>query len=226
MPGWRTKRRATRPKGPPGQAISYALKQWEALSRFLSDERLPLDNRSEAALRKAALGRKNFLFVGHEAAGENLEGLYALVATCEANGINPEEYLADVLLRVQTHPNSVSVSCFLRVEAPVCRRLILSTVAPAALVSCARPSSRPPLSTVSVHFQAVRHGVRRTDTVMATRGRNHLHRKKGGPRRTFHLGGPSRAALGLLVEPILDGVQRQAVPGHKLLLRQAVHEPG
>lgn len=95
------------PKGPMGQAISYALKQWEALSRFVSDERLPLDNnRAEGALRKAALGRKNFLFVGHEAAGENLAGLYALVATCEANGINPEEYLADVLLRVQTHPNS------------------------------------------------------------------------------------------------------------------------
>jgi len=95
------------PKGPMGQAISYALNQWEALCRFVEDERLPLDNnRSEGALRKAALGRKNFLFVGHEAAGENLAGLYALVATCEANGINPEEYLADVLLRVQTHPNS------------------------------------------------------------------------------------------------------------------------
>ncbi|NOK07093.1 MULTISPECIES: IS66 family transposase [unclassified Myxococcus] len=95
------------PKSPLGQAISYALKQWEALTRFVENERLPLDNnRSEAALRKAALGRKNFLFVGHEAAGENLAGLYALVATCEANGVNPEAYLADVLLRVQTHPNS------------------------------------------------------------------------------------------------------------------------
>jgi transposase len=95
------------PKGPLGQALSYALKQWDALTRFSSDARLPLDNnRSEAALRKAALGRKNFLFVGHEAAGENLAGLYALVATCEANGVNPETYLADVLLRVQTHPHS------------------------------------------------------------------------------------------------------------------------
>ncbi|NVJ10770.1 IS66 family transposase [Myxococcus sp. AM001] len=95
------------PKSPLGQAISYALKQWEALTRFVENERLPLDNnRSEAALRKAALGRKNFLFVGHEAAGENLAGLYALVASCEANGVNPETYLADVLLRVQTHPNS------------------------------------------------------------------------------------------------------------------------
>ncbi|XSE94116.1 IS66 family transposase [Pseudomyxococcus flavus] len=95
------------PKSPLGQAISYALKQWEALTRFIENERLPLDNnRSEAALRKAALGRKNFLFVGHETAGENLAGLYALVATCEANGVNPEAYLADVLLRVQSHPNS------------------------------------------------------------------------------------------------------------------------
>ncbi|RKI24084.1 IS66 family transposase [Corallococcus sp. AB004] len=95
------------PKGPMGQALSYARKQWDALTRFVHDERLPLDNnRSESALRKAALGRKNFLFVGHEAAGENLAGLYALVATCEANGVNPEDYLADVLLRVQTHPNS------------------------------------------------------------------------------------------------------------------------
>jgi len=95
------------PKGPMGQAITYALNQWQALCRFVEDERLPLDNnRSEGALRKAALGRKNFLFVGHQAAGENLAGLYALVATCEVNGINPEAYLADVLLRVQTHPNS------------------------------------------------------------------------------------------------------------------------
>ena len=95
------------PKGPLGSALSYALKQWEALCRFASDEKLPLDNnRAEGALRKAALGRRNFLFVGHEAAGENLAGLYALVATCEANGVNPEGYLADVLLRVQTHPNA------------------------------------------------------------------------------------------------------------------------
>ncbi|WP_140853455.1 IS66 family transposase [Myxococcus xanthus] len=95
------------PKSPLGQAISYAVKQWEALTRFVENERLPLDNnRAESALRKAALGRKNFLFVGHEAAGENLADLYALVATCEANQVNPEEYLADVMLRVQSHPNS------------------------------------------------------------------------------------------------------------------------
>jgi transposase len=44
--------------------------------------------------------------VGHEQAGKNLAGLYSLVATCEANGLHPEQYLADVLLRIQTHPQS------------------------------------------------------------------------------------------------------------------------
>jgi transposase len=52
------------------------------------------------------LGRKNFLFVGNDGAGENLAALYSLIATCEANGVNPVQYLADVLIRVQTHPAS------------------------------------------------------------------------------------------------------------------------
>lgn len=95
------------PKEPLGSAIRYALGQWETLTRVLDDARLPLDNNlAEGALRPAALSRKNFLFVRNDQAGENLAELYSLVATCEANGINPEEYLADVLIRVKTHPNS------------------------------------------------------------------------------------------------------------------------
>ena len=93
------------PKSPLGEAIRYARGQWEALGRFVEDASLPLDNNaSENALRAVALGRKNFLFVGHDEAGAGLAGLYSLVATCHANGVNPEAYLADVLLRVQTHP--------------------------------------------------------------------------------------------------------------------------
>jgi transposase len=46
----------------------------------------------------------NFLFVGSDEAGEHLAGLYSLIATCEANGVNPVAYLADVLIRVQSHP--------------------------------------------------------------------------------------------------------------------------
>jgi transposase len=95
------------PKSPLGEAIGYALNQWKELTLFLTDPHLPIDNNaSERALRTCALGRKNFLFVGNDTAGENLAGLYSLIATCEANGVNPVDYLADVLIRVQTHPAS------------------------------------------------------------------------------------------------------------------------
>jgi transposase len=93
------------PKSKFGVAIRYALRQWEELTVFLDDATVPPDNnRSEAALRVVALGRKNFLFVGHEDAGDNIAGLYSLVASCEANGVNPIDYLRDVLLRISTHP--------------------------------------------------------------------------------------------------------------------------
>jgi len=93
------------PKGPMGAAIGYALNQWETLTRFLDDARVPVDNnKAENALRASALGKKNWLFVGNDRAGENLAGLYSLVATCQANGVNPAAYLADVLVRLGTHP--------------------------------------------------------------------------------------------------------------------------
>jgi transposase len=95
------------PKSPMGDALRYTLNRWDELGLFLDDVKVPLDNNpAEAALRRVALGRKNFLFVGNDDAGENLAGLYSLVATCEANGINPLAYLEDVLVRVHTHPNS------------------------------------------------------------------------------------------------------------------------
>ncbi len=53
-----------------------------------------------------ALGRKNFLFVGHEDAGDNVAALYTLVATCEAHGVDPFAYLRDVLIRVSSHRDS------------------------------------------------------------------------------------------------------------------------
>lgn len=95
------------PKGPMGKAIAYALENWEALTAFLDDASLPLDNNhSEAALRIVALGRANYLFVGHKKAGENLCTLLTLVRSAERCGVNPLAYLTDVLVRVQTHPAS------------------------------------------------------------------------------------------------------------------------
>lgn len=95
------------PKGGMGTAVRYALDNWTALTRFIEDVHVPPDNnRSEGALRVAALGRKNFLFVGHEDAGDNVAALYTLVSTCEAHGVNPFDYLRDVLVRVSTHAAS------------------------------------------------------------------------------------------------------------------------
>ncbi len=53
---------------------------------------------------RTSANRKNYLFVGDVASGKSLAGLYSLVATCESRGINPFDYLTDVLARVQDHP--------------------------------------------------------------------------------------------------------------------------
>ena len=90
-----------------GRAIRYNLNQWDVLIRFLEDAKVRLDNNiSEAALRIIALGRDNFRWVGHDESGENLAILQTIVATCIANDINPQDYITDVLLRLQTHPAS------------------------------------------------------------------------------------------------------------------------
>lgn len=93
------------PPGPMGKAFHYLEGQWPALIKFLDDARVPVDNnRSESALRGVALGRKNFMFVGNEVAGQNAAVLYSLVATCVANDVNPMAWMQDVLLRVQDWP--------------------------------------------------------------------------------------------------------------------------
>ena len=100
------------PKSPISTAIRYALNQWRELGRFLDDARVPLDNNaSERSLRRVALGRKNYLFVGDVDAGTSIAGLYTLVAVCEARGSKPFAYLADVIPSVQDHPSGGSTSC-------------------------------------------------------------------------------------------------------------------
>ena len=95
------------PRSPLGQAFTYITNQWEYLTRFLDVIQLaPHNNLSERLLRIVALGRKNYLFVGHEQAGQNLAIFCSLIATCKLHDVNPERYLADVLIRVQHHPQS------------------------------------------------------------------------------------------------------------------------
>jgi transposase len=88
-----------------GRAIRYLLRHFRELGCFLRYSTIPPDNNiAEAALRRVALGRANYLFVGNEDAGHDFAALYTLVATCEKHAVNPLDYLADVLLRVQKHP--------------------------------------------------------------------------------------------------------------------------
>lgn len=90
-------------KSPMAAGIDYAMHLRAALYRFLDDGRLePDNNTAERALRPLAVGRKNWLFFGNEIGGERAAVLYTLVRTCAAIGIDPREYLRDVLLRIGT----------------------------------------------------------------------------------------------------------------------------
>jgi hypothetical protein len=80
------------------EALRYGLTRWRALSRYLDDGRIEIDNSAaERALRCVALGRKNFLFAGSDAGGERAASMYSLVGTCKLNAIEPEKYLRHVL---------------------------------------------------------------------------------------------------------------------------------
>jgi transposase len=94
-------RRRTLPQGALGQALEYALKRWEALTRFVEDGRLEIDNNLiENAIRPSALGKKNWLFIGHPSAGERSAIIYTLLGSCRRHGINPFEYLKDLFTRL------------------------------------------------------------------------------------------------------------------------------
>jgi transposase len=95
------------PRSPMGAALRYLKNQWTRLNAFLDDPLIPIhNNASEAALRIVALLRKNSLFFGNDDAGRRFMILYSLIATCERHDVNPETYLADVLLRLQDHPKA------------------------------------------------------------------------------------------------------------------------
>jgi hypothetical protein len=88
------------------EAFRYILKRREALTRFVTDGRLEADNNiAENAMRKIAVGRKNYLFAGSDRGGERAASIYTLVVTAQLNGLNPEAYLKDILTRIADgHP--------------------------------------------------------------------------------------------------------------------------
>lgn len=90
---------------PISKAIGYARNQRVALRRFLDDGRLPIHNNgSENALRREALGRKNWLFVGNDDGGEVNATLVTLLASCQLHGLEPLGYLRDLLCLLPDWP--------------------------------------------------------------------------------------------------------------------------
>jgi len=88
-------------------AIRYALSRWKALTRYVDDGHLEIDNNAaERALRVVALGRKNYLFAGSDAGGERAAVIYSLLGSAKLNGLDPELYLHHVLERIADHPIS------------------------------------------------------------------------------------------------------------------------
>jgi len=88
------------------EAVVYLTNQWERLTHYLSDGDIPISNiHTERAMRGVGVGRKNWLFCGSEAGGDNLAIILSLVTTCKNLGIDVRSYLEDVLSRVNTHPH-------------------------------------------------------------------------------------------------------------------------
>ena len=86
------------------KAINYSLKRWQALSRYLDDGNLPIDNNwIENQMRPWALGRKNWLFAGSLRSGQRAANIMTLIQSAKLNGLDPYAYLADVLTRLPTH---------------------------------------------------------------------------------------------------------------------------
>ncbi len=89
------------PKSEPGQAVAYALKNWQALTRYLEDGDLSIDNNhTERSLRGIAIGRHNWTFLGSNRGGRTMAVLRSFVVSCELAKVDPFVWFRDVLSRI------------------------------------------------------------------------------------------------------------------------------
>ena len=86
------------------KALDYSLRRWAALTRFVDDGQLPVDNNwIENQIRPIAIGRANWLFAGSLRAGQRAAAVMSLIQSARMNGHDPYAYLKDVLTRLPTH---------------------------------------------------------------------------------------------------------------------------
>lgn len=103
-----------RPKSLLGQACSYLLNQWEPLLAHSRLGHTEIDNNLiENAIRPSAVGKKNWLFIGHPEAGDRSAILYSIIASCRRHGINPHDYLRNVLSRLPVMTNQDDMTVLL-----------------------------------------------------------------------------------------------------------------
>ena len=87
------------------KALAYCIQRWDKLSRYCENGILLIDNNPvERSIRPVKLGAKNYLFAGSHEAAKRSALLYSLFSTCKLHGINPEEWLSEVLTKLPTHP--------------------------------------------------------------------------------------------------------------------------
>ena len=93
--------KATLPKSQIGKAMAYAYARWDALSVYLYDGSLLIDNNQiENAIRPVALGRKNYLFAGSHEAAQRAAMIYSFFAICKKHEANPFNWLKHTLQNI------------------------------------------------------------------------------------------------------------------------------
>lgn len=102
------------PDEPIRKAAQYCINHWDALTRFVDDGRLPLDNNAvERLFRGLRIGERNFLFAGSDAAAERMAAIYSILATAKAHGLNLMDYLVDILDRLSEPMTQANVATLL-----------------------------------------------------------------------------------------------------------------
>jgi hypothetical protein len=91
-----------RPRSALRKGVNYFLNRWIAFTRFLEDGAIPIDNnRVEAMIKGPVMGKKAWLFLGNEGAGETAAIMYTLIMSCKRHCIDPYAYLLDVMGRIK-----------------------------------------------------------------------------------------------------------------------------
>ena len=101
------------PKSTLGKAVNYFINEYEALMGYLRDGQYEIDNNLiENSIRPTAVGRRRWLFIGHPDAGWRSAVLYSILVSLRRRGINPLEYLTDVLGRLP-QAKTTDIQCLL-----------------------------------------------------------------------------------------------------------------